>query len=96
MQTTHFVVFQLANFFLFFFSGKYLIVDNLTTKEHRSNIIKECDVGHLIMSGLVSCWKNIEQWCQKFVIQYTIACISPHLSNWFYGKKEEIGDLTLH
>jgi len=25
MQTTHFVVFQLANFFLFFFSGKYLI-----------------------------------------------------------------------
>ena len=25
MQPTHFVVFQLANFFLFFFSGKYLI-----------------------------------------------------------------------
>jgi len=25
MQTTRFVVFQLANFFLFFFSGKYLI-----------------------------------------------------------------------
>ena len=25
MQTTQFVVFQLANFFLFFFSGKYLI-----------------------------------------------------------------------
>jgi len=24
MQTTRFVVFQLANFFLFFFSGKYL------------------------------------------------------------------------
>jgi len=25
MQTTQFVVFQLANFFLFFFSGKYLM-----------------------------------------------------------------------
>jgi len=49
MQTTHFVVFQLANFFLFFFSGKYLIG---MLFQPALKLGPECTLAHTTHAGL--------------------------------------------
>jgi len=51
LQTTRFVVFQLANFFLFFFSGKYLISAWMTSIIHLQIRVKSVS-GMLLKSVL--------------------------------------------